>query len=133
MHSPDFSETLVRMMCSTLHKHSPALKLHKTYTIFFRPSSSMPWSFQHCAGLLLIQYLKLFEKVHRKTFKCFQAFLLASVCWEFVDENVKHKPQRESGTNCSFRMQMFTQRCRVLAGVARQDMVEGSTQGWERL
>jgi len=52
---------------------------------------------------------------------------------EFVDENMKQKPQREPGSNCSFRMQKFTRQCRVLAGVARQDMVEGSTQGWERL
>lgn len=96
---------------------------------FLPPRSSTPWSFPHCVGLLFMQYLKLFWKVHRKTFKCFQAFLPASACWEVMDENVKQEPQRESGSNCSFRMQMFTRRCRVLAGVARQDTVEGSTQG----
>lgn len=51
-----------------------------------------------------MQYLKLLLKAHRKTFKCFQAFLPVSACWEFVDENVKQKPQSETGKNCSFRI-----------------------------
>lgn len=104
-------------------------KVAQSLSHFLPPRSSTPWSSPHCVGLLFMQYLKLFWKVHRKTFKCFQAFLPASACWEVMDENVKQKPQRESGTSCSFRMQMFTRKCRVLAGVARQDTVEGSTQG----